>query len=105
MKLKIKKDCFSGDTVITMTVDDVYTAVKFTPEMTFDKPVELDVKYKGLDPNQLNISSGNYEFLYIYDNGNTETVPSYGVTVNAEFGEISVKKAKLSHFSRYVFIR
>ena len=105
VKLKIKKDYFSGIVDITMTVDDVYTAVQFTPEMMFNKPVELDVKYKGLDPDQLNIASDNYEFLYIDDDGNTETVPSNGVKVNAELGEISVKKAKLSHFSRYVFIR
>jgi len=105
VKLKIKKNCFSGNIEITMTVDDVYTAVKFTPEMIFDKPVELDVKYKGLDPDQLNFPSGNYEFIYEDDEGNNETVPSYGVTVNAELGEIRVKKAKLSHFSRYVFIR
>ena len=103
--LKIIKDCFSGIVEITMTVDDVYTAVKFTPEMLFDKPVELDVKYKGLDPDQLNLSSGSFEFLYIDDNGNSETVPSNGVVVNKELGEIFVKKAKLSHFSRYVFIR
>ncbi len=31
VKLKIKKDYFSGIVDITMTVDDVYTAVKFTP--------------------------------------------------------------------------
>ena len=105
VKLKIKKDCFAGIEDITMTMDDIYTAVRFAPEMVFDKPVELDVKYKGLDPNQLNITSGNYEFIYEDDEGNIETVPSYGVTVNAELGEIRVKKAKLSHFSRYVFIR
>ena len=105
VKLKIKKDCFSGNVDITMTVDDVYTAVLFSPKMVFDKPLELDFKYKGLDPDQLNLTSGNYDFLYIDDNGNTETIPSYGVKVNAELGEISVKKAKLSHFSRYAFIR
>jgi hypothetical protein len=105
VKLKIKKDCFSGTQDITMTLDDVYTAVRFTPEMIFDKPVELNVKYKGLDPEQLNLTSGTYEFLYIDDDGNTQTVPSYGVKVNAEDGEISVKKAKLDHFSRYAFIR
>jgi len=105
VKLKIKKDSFSGIVDITMTVDDVYTAVQFTPEMVFNKPVDLDVKYKGLDPDQLNLTSGSFEFLYIDDNGNSETVPSNGVVVNKELGEIRVKKAKLSHFSRYVFIR
>ena len=105
VKLKIKKDSFSGIVDITMTVDDVYTAVQFTPEMVFNKPVDLDVKYKGLDPDQLNLTSGSFEFLYIDDNGNSETVPSNGVVVNKELGEIFVKKAQLSHFSRYVFIR
>ena len=105
VELKIIKDCFSGIVDITMTVDDVYTAVQFTPEIIFNYPVDLDVKYKGLDPDQLNFPSGNYEFLYIDDDGNTETVPSNGVVVTAELGAISVKKAELSHFSRYVFIR
>lgn len=105
VKLKIKKDCFSGIVDITMTVDDVYTAVQFTPEITFNYPVDLDVKYKGLDPDQLNLTSGSFEFLYIDDDGNTEAVPSNGVVVNKELGEIFVRKAELSHFSRYVFIR
>lgn len=105
VKLKIKKDCFSGNVEITVTVDDVYSAVKLTPPMVFNKPVELDLKYKGLDPDQLNLTSGNFEFLYIDDNGNTETVSSYGVKVKKELGEISVKKAKLNHFSRYAFTR
>ena len=105
VKLKIGKDCFSGIVDITMTVDDVYTAVKFTPEMVFNKPIDLDVKYRGLDPDQLILTSGNYDFLYIDDNGDTEIIPTNGVVVNAELGEIFVKKAKLSHFSRYVFIR
>ena len=105
VKLKIGKDCFSGIVDITMTVDDVYTAVKFTPKMVFNKPIDLDVKYKGLDPNQLILTSGKYDFKYIDDNGYTETIQSNGVVVNEELGEISVKKAKLNHFSRYVFIR
>ena len=93
VKLKIKKDCFSGNVDITMTMDDIYTAVRFSPDMVFDKPVELDVKYKGLDPDQLDLTSGNFEFLYVDDNGNTETVPSNGVVVKQEIGQISVKKA------------
>jgi len=105
VKLKVKKDCFSGNVEITVTVDDVYTAVKLTPPMVFNKPVELDLKYTGLDPDQLNLTSGKYEFLYIDDNGNNETVPSNGVKVNEELGEISVKKTKLNHFSRYAFTR
>jgi len=103
--LHVHKNSFSGIVDITVTVDDLYAAVKLTPPMIFDKHVELDLTYMGLDPNQLNLPSGNYEFLYVDDYGNTETVPSHGVKINAEIGEISVKHAKLSHFSRYAFIR
>ena len=105
VKLRIKKDCFSGNVDITMTVDDVYTAIQFSPKMVFDEPLELDFKYKGLDPDQLNVTSGNYEFLYIGDDGETETIPSCGVVVKEQNGEISVKKAMLGHFSRFAFAR
>jgi hypothetical protein len=105
LKLKIKEDCFSGNVDITMTVDDVYTAVQFSPKMVFDEPLELDFKYKGLDPDQLNLTSGNYEFLYIGDNGETETILSDGVVVKEQNGEISVKNAMLGHFSRFAFAR
>ena len=103
--LHAHKNSFSGIVDITVTVDDVYAAVKLTPPMIFNTHVDLDLKYKGLDPAQLNLPSGEYEFIYVDDEGNTETVPSHGVKINAEIGEISVKHAKLSHFSRYVFIR
>jgi hypothetical protein len=103
--LHAHKNSFSGIVDITVTVDDVYAAVKLTPPMIFNTHVDLDLKYKGLDPAQLNLPSGEYEFLYVDDEGNTETVPSHGVKINAEIGEISVKHAKLSHFSRYAFAR
>ena len=103
--LHAHKNSFSGVVDITVTVDDVYAAVKLTPPMIFNDHIDLDLKYKGLDPAQLNLPSGEYEFLYVDDEGNTETVPSHGVIINAEIGEISVKHAKLSHFSRYAFIR
>jgi hypothetical protein len=53
----------------------------------------------------LNLTSGNYEFLYIGDNGETETILSDGVVVKEQNGEISVKKAMLGHFSRFAFAR
>ena len=105
VKLKINKNCFAGNVDITMTVDDVYTAVQFSPKMVFDEPLELDFMYKGLDTDQLNLTSGNYEFLYIADNGETETILSDGVVVKEQNGEISVKNAMLGHFSRFAFAR
>jgi hypothetical protein len=105
VKLEVKRDSFSGSEDITITIDDVHAAVKFAPKMVFEIPVLLDVKYKGLDPDQLNLTYGNYEFLYIGDDGKTEMVPSNGVFVKQNIGQITVKKAQLSHFSRYAFFR
>jgi len=105
LKLKIKKNCFSGNVDITMTVDDVYTAVQFSPKMVFDEPLELDFKYIGLDSDQLNLTSGSYKFLYLGDNGETETILSDGIVVKEQNGEISIKNAMLDHFSRFAFAR
>ena len=57
------------------------------------------------DNNWQKLKGTPIEFLYVDDNGNTETVPSNGVVVKQEIGQISVKKAMLSHFSRYAFGR
>ncbi len=91
--LHAHKNSFSGIVDITVTVDDVYAAVKLTPPMIFNTHVDLDLKYKGLDPAQLNLPSGEYEFLYVDDEGNTETVPSHGVVVNkANLAKFLLKK-------------
>ena len=37
MKIKVKKHSFSGDVDITITVDDVYAAVMFTPNVEAKK--------------------------------------------------------------------
>ena len=106
LKLKVKKNSFTGDDVyITMTVDDDYAAIYFTPHMVFDKPVELNAKFEGIDLNELDQATGEYDFVYLYASGFFEQVDHNGIIVEESNGEISVNKAKLNHFSRYAFAR
>ena len=103
-KLKIKKHSFEGTVDITLTVDDIYAAISFTPEMVFEKPLELDLKFEGIDLAPLGLTTGTYDFVFIDDHGNIELVAYNGLHVDEEKGKIWVNKAKLNHFSRYGFV-
>jgi len=108
VQLKVKKHAYSGDVDITMTVDDVYAAIWFSPHMVFDKPVELKAKFEGINLEELALESGYYDFVYIDDNGNIELVEHDQIDVDEHKGKIKFHgrgKAKLYHFSRYGFTR
>ena len=108
VKFKIKKNSFSGEQNISMTVDDNYAGVKFTPHnMEFSKATELDVKFEGLDLDQLESKSGIYDFVYADYSGAVldDDIDYNTIQVQENQGKIRVKKAKLNHFSRYVFVR
>ena len=104
VKCKIKKNSFSDVATITMTVDDDYAAVRFTPHMVFTEPTELDVKFEGIDLEEL-VSNNGYDFVFIDDDDSIEAIDHNEVKVQESQGKISVKKAKLNHFSRYAFAR
>jgi major membrane immunogen (membrane-anchored lipoprotein) len=105
VKFKVKKHSFKGKVAITMWVDENNAAVWFTPHMVFNKPTELDVKFEGIEINELKLTNGNYDFVFINDNDSIEEIDHNGVKVKENKGKISVKKAKLNHFSRYAFSR
>ena len=105
VKLKVKKNSFSGNVKITLTVDDEFAAVKFSPIMNFKKPAELNLLFEGIDLEELNLTSGDYDFVFIDDNGNTELVGYKAIHVIESKGKIWVTNAKLNHFSRYAFSR
>jgi len=106
VKYKIKKDSFSGEATITMTVCDNYAGVEFSPHMVFSTANDLDVKFEGLDLNALDSNYGDYDFIYIDDNGNVDVDIDY-TTIQAQEnqGIIFVENAKINHFSRYAFAR
>jgi len=105
VKCKIKKNSFSGEENITMTVGDDIAGVEFFPHMIFSKAAELDVTFEGIDLNVLDSRYGNYDFVYIPDAGPVELVDYNTMQVEESLGKIFVKKAQLNHFSRYAFAR
>jgi hypothetical protein len=103
--LTVPPAAFTGNEYITMTIDDEFAAASFSPSMVFNIPVELDLKFEGIDLEQLNLIEGDYDFVFINDNDSIEEIDHNGVKVKENKGKISVKKAKLNHFSRYAFVR
>jgi hypothetical protein len=103
-KLRVKRNSFQGNVDITLTIDDEFAAASFTPAMVFDKPVELSLMFNGIDLEELNLTTGDYDFAFIDDNGNTEVVAYSAIHVNASQDKIWVTKAQLPHFSRYAFV-
>lgn len=104
-KLHIKKDAFVGTQLITFKIDDEFAAAEFSPGMTFDVPLELDLKFEGMDLSALALEEGDYDFVYIGDDGHIETIQNNGLHVKEDKGKIWVNKAELNHFSRYAFSR
>ncbi len=104
-KLTVPPNAFTGDLPISMSVDDEYAAVWFTPHIVFNKPVMLKLSFKGIDLDQLMLVNGKYDLLFIGDDGTFELVGHDEVQVVESQGEIKVQKAYLNHFSRYGFTR
>lgn len=103
-KLKVKKDAFIGEVSITFTIDDQFAAASFSPGMTFDVPLELDLEFEGIDLEELNLVEGDYDFAFIGDDGHIEIIQYNGLHVKQDKGKIWVHKAELNHFSRYGFV-
>lgn len=104
-QLIVPPNAFTGDIPITMTVDDEYAAVWFTPHMIFNSPANLQMAFKGINLNELLLVNGKYDLMYISDDGTFELVGHEEVQVIESQGEIRVQKAYLNHFSRYGFTR
>ncbi|MGB5850160.1 MAG: hypothetical protein WBH40_16855 [Ignavibacteriaceae bacterium] len=103
-KLKIRENSFEGSVDITLTVDDEFAAVEFSPAMVFDMPVELSLRFEGIDLEELNLTTGDYDFAFIDDNGDIELIVYNSIHVNQDMNKIWVSRAKLPHFSRYGFV-
>ncbi len=93
---------FSGTKTISMTADDQYCASSFQPGMTFSKSGIYNITYTGVDLTGINPST--VRFVYLKNDGSLEYPSHEGITVDFSTGRISVKNAKLDHFSRYGFV-
>jgi hypothetical protein len=101
LTMKIPAGAFSDVRTITLTADDQYAAVSCTPAMVFDKSLQLDYTYTGLDIKSLNLPKHTNGFYFISDSGNFEAIPSTGFLINKYSGTLSVTGAQINHFSRY----
>ncbi len=104
-KLKIPKNAFEGTVFITMMIDDEFAAVQFYPAMQFDKTLTLNLKFEGLDLEGIGFDDDELEFIYVGEDGTMETIETDKNEIDIDEGKLSVKKAKLYHFSRYGWSR
>ena len=101
--LKIPKNAFSGNTDISMAADQDYAGLIFAPHMVFNKSLNLNLTFTGLNFQELGIKNDKVGFYNIDDNGNLTPVPNNGVFINYATGTIKVVGAQIDHFSRYAF--
>ena len=95
-------DTKDASVFITMIVDDATASTQFYPEMIFKNFPSFSITYYGLDLS--NINPEDIEFKYIANDGSIEDVKYDSFTVNIELGMLSVRNAKLPHFSRFGFL-
>ncbi len=104
--LTIKPNSFNGTKNITIRPDPLSGSIRFSPEMTFDLPLELDLKYTGINLTRLGFdSNAKTDFVYQANDGTTQFILYDECKIKWHEQEIKVKKAELPHFSRYVFVR
>ncbi len=91
---------------ITITADKGFATFSFSPNMVFNKPLELNVTYTGLSSTELNeYANHQITFVYIDNYGNMTTIKNHGIQVEPSTGTLSVSGAKIDHFSRYGFAK
>ncbi len=101
-KLKIKKNSFAGILDISTTCFPEEGLVEFGPLMVFEKDLEYTLEYEGIDLSGVNPET--VKFVYIADDGSIVEAEHSGIDVDIEEGEIKVRAALISHFSRYGFV-
>ncbi|MDX1702220.1 MAG: hypothetical protein R3250_16455 [Melioribacteraceae bacterium] len=106
LRLRILPGSYQGIRNIEMILNPEDASIQFYPEMTFTRDVRLDLWYKGIDLQAMGYTlSGDVDFAYFADNGDIELIENTKSSVDIRKNKIEVRNAKLSHFSRYGWIR
>jgi hypothetical protein len=80
--------------------------IQFSPHIVFDKPVKLSLEYTGINLADLGFSGNDIiKFVFINDDGSLEPLDYSFCQINWPQQSLRVSNAKLSHFSRYGFIK
>jgi hypothetical protein len=105
-RLRVLENSFPGDATISMIPNADDLSIRFSPEMTFNRDLRLDLVFTGIDLEKFGYTTtGTYDFAFFADNGDVELIESDISQVNIQQKKISVQNAKLNHFSRYGWIR
>ncbi len=106
VSLNFKKNSFDGKKTITVTPDPENFDIDFSPSINFNKPVSLDFEISGVDLSFLKADKQNRKisFAYVADDGSLIEIKNDGVIVDIKKGKITVRNARINHFSRYAFI-
>ena len=103
-ELSVPAGAFEGIKTFTINFNYPDLTVDLTPTpFTFDIPVELNLKYSGLD--LANINENELSFYYVANDNQLQQVEYRSVSIDKIAGELVVMHAKLPHFSRYGFVK
>ena len=97
---------FEGEREITIIPNIEDASIQFFPKMNFYKKVKLQLVYTGIDLLNLGFKSNSkVDFIFTGNNGEFEQIEYSFCTINWPQQQLRVSNAKLSHFSRYAFVK
>ena len=96
---RFKRNSFRGSKYVTMTIDDKYAVVDFSPSGSFSKPVIFNMTIMGV--NLRNVHPSSAKFVYMAPDGEYYPVKYQQIFVEQQSGKLQVINAELPHFSRY----
>jgi len=103
-KLKIPIGAFKDSLTFDIIINPKLLSIQLCPSpFTFDKPVLLDLKYKGIDFS--NIDPSNLDFKYISPSGHYVKTEYDYIKIDPIEKVLFVHNAVLPHFSRYGWTR
>lgn len=102
--LDIPEGAFEGSEFIFFFINDTYGTVDFFPGMAFDKELTFDLKFDGVNLSEID-NPDEISFAYLADDGSIVEVEYKSLKVDVKHGKISVKGAKIQHFSRFGFVK
>jgi hypothetical protein len=102
-KILFLPNSFSGNKLVTMSVDAIDGTVTYSPSLNFSKSAELYVKLEGLDLRDVNFSK--IDFNYYSSDGNFYPVNYKEIIKDRSSGILELKEGKIPHFSRYGFTK
>ncbi|MEO8232059.1 MAG: hypothetical protein ABI638_07230 [Ignavibacteriota bacterium] len=104
--LIIEPNSFTGTKNITIRPDPSSGSIEFSPHLTFNVPAKLDLKFTGIDLSRLGFNyHDKVDFVFRADDGTVEFIVKDKCNMNWNENKLYVKKARLPHFSRYIFVR